>query len=87
MPLFNSRKPITNSTRRVLGAEEGSVEDVFCWTFAVNIPGIEGKVELLPGGDDVAVTEDNRKKFVQLYIDFVLNFSVSSSFEAFRRWV
>ena len=66
----------------------GSVEDVFCATFVVDQPkgfGETTAVELVPGGSDLAVTEENRRRYVDLYVDFVLNESIRAQFNAFRR--
>jgi len=42
-------------------------------------------VELIDGGKDVLVTNDNRQEFVELYVDNILNKSVEKQFEAFRK--
>lgn len=54
--------------------EPGSVEAVFCQTFAVDIEafGEVRSVELKAGGSDVPVTEDNRREFVELYTEYIL---------------
>lgn len=64
-----------------------AVEEVFCQSFAVEVPcwGERRLVELKPGGADVPVTEDSRREFVDLYVDFWLNSSVHAQFEAFAR--
>uniref|UniRef100_A0A3P8T2B1 HECT-type E3 ubiquitin transferase n=1 Tax=Amphiprion percula TaxID=161767 RepID=A0A3P8T2B1_AMPPE len=38
---------------------------------------------LKPGGDKIPVTKQNRKEYVQLYIDFLLNKSIYKQFAAF----
>jgi len=62
----------------------GSVEDVFCRAF-VAPAGADGTecVELVPGGDGVAVTESNREAFVRLYASHALRTSVEPHFAAF----
>ncbi len=55
--------------------EDGSVEDVFCQTFSVDVSAF-GETQTMPlceGGADVPVTEDNRRDFVDLYVDYCLN--------------
>ena len=67
------------SLRQLLQYEgPGSVEDVFCQTFTVEVPayGENKTVPLQPGGDALPVTEENRREFVELYVDFWLNRSV-----------
>jgi ubiquitin-protein ligase E3 A len=77
------------SLRQLLAHEgPGAVEDVFCQTFAVAAPGVDGSVgaaALIPGGESVAVTEDNRREFVDLYVAWWLATSVHAQFEAFAR--
>ncbi len=64
----------------------GSVEDVFCSTFAVQTDffGAQKSAELMPGGRDVVVTEENRQEYALLYSKFVLDDSVERPFRAFR---
>jgi len=61
----------------------GSVEDVFCQTFTAGMPGIGEvcSVALAPGGDDIYVTEANRREYVDAYVDFYLTRSVHHQFE------
>lgn len=76
------------SLRQLLQHEgPGSVEDVFCQTFSVEVPapGELRSVALKPGGQEIAVTEDTRREFVDLYVDWWLNTSVHSQFEAFAK--
>ena len=42
-------------------------------------------VALKEGGADAAVTEDTRREFVDLYVDFWLNRSIHAQFEAFAK--
>lgn len=41
--------------------------------------------DLKPNGDEIFVTQGNKKEFVDLYADFLLNKSVERQFKAFRR--
>ena len=41
------------------------------------------KVELVPNGSDIPVTNENRHLFVDLYVDYLLTVSVTQQFEAF----
>lgn len=65
----------------------GSVEDVFCQTFS--IPMLRGgeliHVPLCPDGDAIPVTEENRREFVDLYVQWWLSDSVEKQFEAFAK--
>lgn len=66
---------------------QGSVEDVFCQSFSVDVDvfGTVQAVELKPGGADIAVTEQNRQEYVDLYVDYALHRSVRRQYEAFER--
>jgi len=41
--------------------------------------------ELKPGGSEIAVTIENRAEFVELYVHFLMQSSVSVQFEAFKK--
>ncbi|GFR86618.1 ubiquitin-protein ligase E3A [Elysia marginata] len=65
--------------------EENDVEDIFSLTFEVALSAL-GKVTsmpLKPGGADIPVTNENRKEYVQLYVEWTLNNSIYSQFQAF----
>lgn len=58
--------------------QDGSVEDIFCQTFTAGMPGL-GETLIVPlceGGEDILVTEDNRRQYVEAYQNFVLDTSV-----------
>lgn len=64
---------------------KGNVEDDMCMSFLV--PGVgpgRKDVELLPGGANVPVTNDNRNKFVDLYASYVMQKSVAPQLQALR---
>ncbi|XP_041922095.1 probable E3 ubiquitin-protein ligase HECTD2 isoform X1 [Alosa sapidissima] len=64
---------------------EGNVEEDFYLTFQVfqEEMGVVKSYNLKPGGDKIPVTKFNRKEYVQLYVDFLLNKSVYKQFAAF----
>ncbi|XP_028651296.1 probable E3 ubiquitin-protein ligase HECTD2 [Erpetoichthys calabaricus] len=64
---------------------EGNVEDDFYSTFQVYQEelGVIKSYNLKAGGDRIPVTNQNRKEYVQLYVDFLLNKSVYKQFAAF----
>lgn len=54
------------------------MEEVFCQNFTVGVTGI-GEVLTVPlreGGEDIMVTEDNRREYVDMYVNHYLNTSV-----------
>ncbi|KAL3132600.1 hypothetical protein ABBQ32_009129 [Trebouxia sp. C0010 RCD-2024] len=65
----------------------GTVEDVFCQNFSAGVPGIGETltVPLKDDGEDIMVTDDNRREFVDLYVDYYLNAAIHKQFEAFAR--
>ncbi|XP_073722885.1 probable E3 ubiquitin-protein ligase HECTD2 isoform X2 [Misgurnus anguillicaudatus] len=64
---------------------EGNVEEDFYTTFQVfqEELGVVKSYNLKPGGDKIPVTNLNRKEYVQLYVDFLLNKSIYRQFAAF----
>ncbi|OBZ90589.1 putative E3 ubiquitin-protein ligase mug30, partial [Choanephora cucurbitarum] len=66
---------------------EGDVEEVFCRSFVAELEvfGQRHCVPLIPHGDRIPVNQHNRKEFVSLYTDFLLNKSVERQFGAFKR--
>lgn len=63
------------------------MEEVFYQTFSIdiNVFGEIKTVSLKAQGEDIMVTEDNRREYVDLYVDYVLNKSIRSPFEAFAK--
>ena len=59
-------------------AGEENVEEVFCQNFTAGVPGIGETltVPLKDDGEDIMVTEDNRREFVDLYVDYYLNAAI-----------
>ncbi|KUF88030.1 hypothetical protein AM588_10003172 [Phytophthora nicotianae] len=65
---------------------EGDVEGVYQRNFeySYEVFGEVKTVELKPGGSSIPVTNDNREEYVALYVDYVLNRSVSRQYAAFH---
>ncbi|XP_032649043.1 putative E3 ubiquitin-protein ligase HECTD2 [Chelonoidis abingdonii] len=70
---------------RELLSYEDNVEEDFYSTFQVFQEefGVIKSHNLKPGGDKIPVTAQNRKEYVQLYVDFILNKSIYKQFAAF----
>jgi ubiquitin-protein ligase E3 A len=67
---------------------EGDVENVYCRTFSIEIENPLGKhikFDLVPDGDQVPVTSENRQDYVTLFVDTYLNEAVKTPFEAFQQ--
>ncbi|XP_029465723.1 probable E3 ubiquitin-protein ligase HECTD2 isoform X2 [Rhinatrema bivittatum] len=64
---------------------EGNVEEDFYSTFQVFQEefGVIKSYNLKPSGDKIPVTNQNRKEYVQLYVDFLLNKSIYKQFASF----
>ncbi|KDD76735.1 HECT ubiquitin-transferase [Helicosporidium sp. ATCC 50920] len=86
--LEDMQPALGKSLRALLTWEgEGRVEDVFCQSFVVDVPsfGSVTSASLKPDGEALPVTDENRREFVDLYVDFWLNRSIHVQFEAFAK--
>lgn len=84
--LAEIRPHLANGLRQLL-EYDGNVEDTFAldFTISVNKYGTSVQVPLLPDGADQPVTNRNRRRYVDLYIRYVLDVSVKRQFEPFKR--
>lgn len=66
---------------------DGDVQETFCRDFVVECDryGQPFQVPLCPNGESRAVTNRNRAEFVNLYVKYLLDTSVSRQFEPFKR--
>ncbi|KAJ9588949.1 hypothetical protein L9F63_017744 [Diploptera punctata] len=74
--------------KAMLEYEADDMEDTFVQTFRICYQDVFGTTffhELKEGGDQIYVCQDNKKEFVDLYADFLLNSCVEKQFRAFRR--
>jgi ubiquitin-protein ligase E3 A len=75
--------------RALLDWETDDVEMVFARNFEISFQDETNThvthTPLIPGGQDVAVTNDNRVEFVQLYVDYVTTILPGKPFDAFKR--
>lgn len=71
----------------LLDYPDPDVEDVFCLSFSTTVEAFgETKViDLVPGGREKAVTNENRQEYVDRYVDWLLNESVKDQFTAFMK--
>ncbi|KAJ3092692.1 hypothetical protein HK102_004154 [Quaeritorhiza haematococci] len=71
----------------LLDWQDGDVADVFMRTFEISYD-VYGTVKTFPlcdGGGDILVTNENRVRYVDLYIQHYVHDSVQRQFAAFRR--
>uniref|UniRef100_A0A1I8N8Z9 Ubiquitin-protein ligase E3A n=1 Tax=Musca domestica TaxID=7370 RepID=A0A1I8N8Z9_MUSDO len=76
------------SLKSMLDYQENDMEEVFMQTFKISYKNVFDEVvehELKPGGGDVAVGQHNKKEFVDLYSDFLLNTNIEKQFKAFKK--
>ncbi|TRY56175.1 hypothetical protein DNTS_002530 [Danionella cerebrum] len=71
--------PLEARCLKELLEEDGDVVDLLFLDFTVR-----GK-EVIPNGGQIQVNKNNRKKYVDLYVDFVFNKSVKAQFENFSK--
>ncbi|KIX05548.1 uncharacterized protein Z518_06420 [Rhinocladiella mackenziei CBS 650.93] len=66
---------------------EGDVEETFCRDFVAEMDryGEIVRVPLCPGGEKRAVTNSNRREFVDLYVHYLLETAVARQYEPFKR--
>nr|XP_046155602.1 ubiquitin-protein ligase E3A-like [Oncorhynchus gorbuscha] len=80
--------PVQYQSLRELLDYEGDVEEDMMITFQISQTDLFGDpitYDLKEHGDKIPVSVDNRKEFVSLYSDYILNKSVERQFKAFRR--
>lgn len=76
-------EPDLHSTlRNILNSEDASKMDLTFSTSYDNF-GREETVEFREGGSHMAVTNENKREFVDLYLDWYFNKSVSKQFRPF----
>ena len=65
----------------------GSVADTFCQTFSIEVEFAGGtrSIPLRPNGENIMVTEENRREFVNEYVNWWLKSSCHRQFEAFTK--
>ncbi|KAM9503407.1 ubiquitin-protein ligase E3A-like isoform 2-T9 [Salvelinus alpinus] len=80
--------PVQYQSLKELLDYEGDVEEDMMITFQISQTDLFGDpitYDLKENGDKIPVNADNRKEFVCLYGDYILNKSVERQFKAFRR--
>lgn len=80
-------RPALAAGLRQLLEFNGDVESTFCRDFVADIDryGQVLQVPLCPGGENKAVTNSNRREFVDLYVKYLLDTAVARQFEPFKR--
>ncbi|OCT48402.1 ubiquitin-protein ligase [Cladophialophora carrionii] len=80
-------RPVLAKGFRQLLEFEGDVEATFCRDFVAEMDryGEIVQVPLCPGGEKRAVTNSNRREFVDLYVHYLLDTAVARQYEPFKR--
>ena len=80
-------RPALASGLRQLLDFDGDVESTFCRDFVAEVEryGQIAQVPLCLNGEDKPVTNSNRREFVDLYVRYLLDTSVTRQFEPFKR--
>ena len=80
-------RPALATGLRQLLEYEGDVESTFCRDFVADVEryGQVSQIPLCPDGEKRAVTNANRREFVDLYIRYLLDIAVARQFEPFKR--
>ena len=75
------------SLQQLLDYSEADTEEVFSLTFTVSESQFGEVIDkpLKSGGENIAVTNENKAEYVKLYIDYVLNKSCDTQFDAFKK--
>ncbi|RAL17600.1 HECT-type E3 ubiquitin-protein ligase [Aspergillus homomorphus CBS 101889] len=80
-------RPALAKGLRALLDFEGDVTETFCYDFVAQVDryGEPMSVPLCAGGEDRPVTNANRREFVELYVQHLLDTAVTRQFEPFKR--
>lgn len=87
LDLADSHPALHQSLKEIL-VYEGDVEKDMMLTFQISQTDLFGNPvmhDLKEDGEKIPVTNDNKRDFVSLYADYILNQSVEVQFKAFRR--
>lgn len=77
-----------NGLKDMLDYTGSDLEEVYYQTFRICYQDVFGNAifhDLKENGDNIFVTQENKREFVEMYSDFLLNESVDAQFKAFRR--
>ncbi|KAJ3272771.1 hypothetical protein HDV01_005299 [Terramyces sp. JEL0728] len=79
--------PLGKGLQQLLDWQDGDVSDIFMRTFEISFERF-GKVEHIPliaNGQDVLVTNENRERYVNLYIKYLCYTAIQDQFNSFRQ--
>ncbi|KAJ3053743.1 putative E3 ubiquitin-protein ligase [Rhizophlyctis rosea] len=84
--LKSLRPVLGRGLQQLLDYDADDVEAVFCRDFVAEYDawGEIVRVPLVPNGHQIPVTKDNKKEFVDRYVNWLLNESIEKQFNAFK---
>ncbi|KAG0069237.1 hypothetical protein BGZ90_000279 [Linnemannia elongata] len=84
---IDSFPALGNGLEQMLTWTDGDVYDVFMREFEISYEhlGQVTTIPLIPGGQDIPVTNDNREHYVNAYIDHYVHEHIRQEFAAFQR--
>jgi len=77
---------IGRSLQQLIDYTEDDLQDVFSLNFQVtqDVYGERKQLDLIPGGADVHVNQENKQQYADSYLDYFFNWSVKVQFSAFN---
>ena len=84
--LAEFRPSLAKGLRKLL-EYDGNVLETFCMDFIIDVDlyGHTKQIALCADGENIQVTNENRQKFVDLYVSYALDTAVARQFEPFKR--
>ena len=86
--LYDWNPNLHQSLSKMLQDDESDFEEVYMQNFEISYKDVFDNVithELKENGSTLMVTQDNKREFVNLYADFLLNENIEKQFRAFRK--
>lgn len=78
---------VASSLKAILNYEKDDIAEAMSLTFTIQYEswGAQVEHELKDGGAQIQVTQENKEEYVQLYVDFLFNKSISKWFDSFKK--
>ena len=78
---------IAQSLEFILNYTEPDLQDILTCTFSVDVDsyGEKKTIELIPGGSYIYVTQENKQEYVDKYMEWLFNSSITPLFDSFKR--
>ena len=66
---------------------DGDVEETYCLNFSIieDYYGEKREIELIKGGSQIALKNENRKKYVNAYLSYIFHTSIEKQFQFFLK--